>query len=174
MPTLPFRRLITGLRARYHLWSGRRAYRSGNLRTAGRHLDEALSCGYESFGTFLLLGKIAFRERDHGRAAECFQRARLADPSRFALEGFPDDFIASLRELPPGRLPRLRFRVIIEAPPMRSAPGPTTPAPRPRPAPLGDFASQAEWARHRDRPTIQPGEGADVDWDSAAGDLFED
>lgn len=173
MSSLSVRRLVSGLRARYHVWSGQRAYRIGKLDEAGRHLDEAVSQGHESFAAFLLLGKIAFRARDHGRAAECFSRARIADPGRYALEGYPDDFISALRELPPGRAPRLRFRIIIEATGLRSAPGPTTRAPRRRRSPLGDFTSYNEAARHRDQPTFQPGEGADVDWDDAARHLFE-
>ena len=172
MTSLSIRRLVSGLRARYHVWSGRRAYRVGKLDEAGRHLDEAVSQGHESFAAFLLLGKIAFRERDHGRAAECFSRARLADPARYALEGYPDDFIAGLRDLPPGKAPRLRFRIIIEATSL-SAAAKTAPQTSQRSPAMGDFSSQSELARHRDKPTIQPGEGADVDWDAAAEQLFE-
>lgn len=173
MSSLSIRRLVSGLRARYHVWSGQRAYRIGKLDEAGRHLDEAVSRGHESFAAFLLLGKIAFRERDHGRAAECFSRARLADPSRYALEGYPDDFIAALRELPPGKAPRLRFRIIIEAASLQSTGSAATRAPRRRRSTMGDFSSRDEWARHRDQPTIRPGEGANVDWDDAAKHLFE-
>jgi len=172
MTSLSIRRLVSGLRARYHVWSGRRAYRVGKLDEAGRHLDEAVSQGHESFAAFLLLGKIAFRERDHGRAAECFSRARLADPARYALEGYPDDFIAGLRDLPPGKAPKLRFRIVIEAASLSSAVKTAPQAAERRPT-MGDFSSQSELARHRGRPTIQPGEGADVDWDAAADQLFE-
>lgn len=172
MTSLSIRRLVSGLRARYHVWSGRRAYRVGKLDEAGRHLDEAVSQGHESFAAFLLLGKIAFRERDHGRAAECFTRARLADPARYALEGYPDDFIAGLRDLPAGKAPRLRFRIVIEATSLSAAAKATPQAAQRRPA-MGDFSSQSELARHRGRPAIQPGEGADVDWDAAADQLFE-
>ncbi|MFT7461781.1 MAG: hypothetical protein ACI9EF_000115 [Pseudohongiellaceae bacterium] len=174
MSSLSIRRLVSGLRARYHVWSGRRAYRIGKLDEAGRHLDEAVSQGHESFAAFLLLGKIAFRERDHGRAAECFSRARLADPARYALEGYPEDFISGLRELPAGKAPRLRFRIVIEATSLRtSAAEPASRAPKHPRSVMGDFSSKSELARHRDQPTIQPGEGADVDWDAAADQLFE-
>ncbi len=172
MTSLSIRRLVSGLRARYHVWSGRRAYRVGKLDEAGRHLDEAVSQGHESFAAFLLLGKIAFRERDHGRAAECFTRARLADPARYALEGYPDDFIAGLRDLPAGKAPRLRFRIVIEATSLSAAAKATPQRAQRRPT-MGDFSSQAELARHSGRPAIQPGEGADVDWDAAADQLFE-
>lgn len=173
MSSLSIRRLVSGLRSRYHVWSGRRAYRVGKLDEAGRHLDEAVSQGHESFAAFLLLGKIAFRERDHGRAAECFSRARQADPARYALEGYPDDFIAGLRELPAGKAPRLRFRIVIEATSLRAASEPRARTQKPHRPAMGDFSSKSELARHRDRPAIQPGEGSDVDWDAAAEQLFE-
>lgn len=176
------RRLITGLRGRYHLWSGLRAYRRGRVRAAGRHLDEALSCGHESFTAFLLLGKIAWRQRDLGRAAECFHRARDTDPARFQLEGFPEDFLTTLRSQP-HRLPPLRVRISIE-----TAPGPAarkaeriTSSPAGQGAPRdgataqpSPFSSAEEAARLRDRPTLQPGEGRGVDWDAEARKLFGD
>lgn len=173
MAAASVRRLLTGLRARYHLWSGLRAYRHGRVRAAGRHLDEALNHGHESFTAFLLLGKIAWRQRDIGRAAECFHRARDADPARFQLEGFPDDFLSTLRSQP-HQLPPLRVRITIEtggaAKPARrsqrvgaqtdSAPGP--------------YASAEEEARLRDQPTLEPGQGGEVDWDAEAEKLFGD
>ncbi|RKY18031.1 MAG: hypothetical protein DRQ55_14385 [Planctomycetota bacterium] len=173
MATASLNRLITGLRARYHMWSGLRAYRHGRVRTASRHLDEALSHGHESFTAFLLAGKIAWRERDLGRAAECFHRAREADPARFQLEGFPDDFLATLRNQP-NQLPPLRVRIQIET----GVPRPARRSQRvaaPRAAgPEASYASPEEEARLRDRPAIQPGEGGEVDWDAEARGLFDD
>lgn len=174
MTSIALRRFLSGLRARYHFWSGRRAYRAGRIRTAGRHLDEALSRGHASFDAFLLLGKIAYRERDLRRAAELFHQARCADPGRYALEGFPEDFIASLRRQPE-HLPRLQYRIVIE--PRRES---ATPAREPsaalrtsKPQSAGDFTSREEAERLRHLPVIRPGEGADIDWDSEARKIFE-
>lgn len=175
MPTLALRRFADGLRARYHVWLGRRAYRSGRIRTAGRHLHEALACGHQSFSAWLLMGKVAYRERDLPRAAECFHRARSADPVRFSLEGYPDDFIASLRAHPEAP-PHHDFRVLIEVRTRKPKPVRTrvSNASRRPPGNLGDFSSPAEWAAAQDRPAIRPGEGADIDWDGEARHLFGD
>lgn len=176
MTSFALRKFMSGLRARYHFWSGRRAYRAGRIRTAGRHLDEALSRGHASFDAYLLLGKIAYRERDLRRAAELFHQARCSDPGRYALEGFPDDFIASLRQKPEAT-PRLHYRIVIE--PRREN---LTPAARreqlaalqtSKPAALGDFTSREEAERLRHLPAIRPGEGSDVDWDDIAKRLFD-
>ncbi len=174
MPVFPLRRLLLTLRARYHLWSGRRAYRSGHIRTAGRHVREALSSGHESFDAYLLLGKVCFRENDLQRAATWFARARSTDPARYLLEGFPDDFIDSLRARQGGGPRRTEYRVIIES---NQKPRPGSRAAEPagrhaRQRPRGDFASRDEWLRHRDQPRLQPGAGADVDWDDEARKLF--
>ena len=175
MAALSLRRLMIGVRARYHLWSGLRAYRSGQIRSAGRHLDEALSCGHESFTAFLLLGKIAYRQRDVGRAVECFHRAREADPERFTVQGFPDDFLTTLSHQPQ-KLPRLRVRISIET--SRDRPGDrsaeTVPAQPPANAVLGDFSSHDELTRHKRQPAFRPGDGANVDWDAEADKLFDD
>lgn len=180
MSAFPLRRLLLNLRARYHVWSGRRAYRLGRIRVAGRHFREALASGVESFEAYLLLGKIYFRENDLARAATCFTMARNSDPARFTTEGFPEDFIESLRERTDAAAAAKRnaatgrpeYRITIET----AARGPQR---KPEPAPssmprgkLGDFASRDEWLRHRDRPAIQPGEGGDTDWDSEAKRLF--
>src|SRR5262245_50562946 len=179
MSSYPLRRLFLSLRARYHVWSGRRAYRLGRIRVAGRHFREALASGVESFEAYLLLGKIYFRENDLARAATCFTMARNSDPARFTSEGFPEDFIESLRERTDAaaaarrsgaETARPEYRITIET----AARGPqrkpeATPTPR---AKLGDFASRDEWLRHRDRPTIRPGEGGDIDWDAEAKRLF--
>lgn len=140
---------------------------------AGKHLDEALSCGHESFTAFLLLGKIAWRQRDARRAAECFHRARVADPDRFQLEGFPDDFLTALRNQP-SKLPPLRVRISIETGAPRSvrreqrvsASGSTSP-------PAG-FVDAEEAARRRHQPSFEPGQGQAVDWDAEARKLFGD
>ena len=113
MSTFAIHRLWSGLTARYHVWHGRRAYRAGRLRAAGRHLDTALARGCSSFGAYLLLGKVAYRERDMQRAMDCFRMARRTDPARFALEGFPKGFIESLATQPAGRV-KQRYRIIIE------------------------------------------------------------
>ncbi|HZL99201.1 MAG TPA: tetratricopeptide repeat protein [Planctomycetota bacterium] len=178
MSSSPLRRLFLSLRARYHVWSGRRAYRLGRIRVAGRHFREALASGVESFEAYLLLGKIYFRENDLARAATCFTMARNSDPARFTSEGFPEDFIESLRERNDaaaaarrkGAGGRPEYRITIE---VTSRDRPRRPEPAPR-AKLGDFASRDEWLRHRDRPAIRPGEGGDVDWDSEARNLFGD
>lgn len=172
MTALAIRRAFLTLRARYHLWSGRRAYRLGRLRTAGRHFREALGCGLESYEAYLLLGKICYRENDLARAATLFARARQVDPTRYLLEGFPDDFVETLRERQAGLAPpRPEYRVVIESTRRTrpAAPAPRAPA---RSATPGDFASRDEWLRHRDRPALRPGEGVDVDWDEEARKLF--
>ncbi|MCB9899090.1 MAG: hypothetical protein H6825_13875 [Planctomycetes bacterium] len=178
MTSFALRKFMSGLRARYHFWSGRRAYRAGRIRTAGRHLDEALSRGHASFDAYLLLGKIAYRERDMRRAAELFHQARCADPGRYALEGFPDDFIASLRARPEAA-PRLHYRIVIEPRGQAQAPA----GARERSAALrtsrpagaqGDFTTREEAERLRHLPAIRPGEGSEVDWDDVAKKLFDD
>jgi hypothetical protein len=170
MSAFPLRRLFLNLRAHYHLWSGRRAYRLGRMRTAGRHFHEALQYGCESFEAYLLLGKISYRDNDMQRAALFFSRARSADPGRFLLEGFPEDFIESLlRERPRSVAARPQYRIIIES----SQPRPKASQPAPaHTGRLGDFASRDEWLRHRDRPALRPGEGTDIDWDDEARRLF--
>jgi tetratricopeptide (TPR) repeat protein len=176
MSAFPLRRAILNLRARYHLWSGRRAYRLGRLRAAGRHFREALTCGLESFEAYLLLGKICYRENDLARAATFFARARNADPTRYLLEGFPDDFIETLRERQHAAITdRPEYRVVIESarkPGKPAAPTVRVPRGAGRERPPGDFASRDEWLRHRDKPALRPGEGHDVDWDEAARKLF--
>ena len=177
MSSFPLRRLLLNLRARYHVWSGRRAYRLGRIRVAGRHFREALASGVESFEAYLLLGKIYFRENDLARAATCFTMARNSDPARFTTEGFPEDFIESLKERTDaaaiarrsGASVRPEYRIVIES----SSRRPPRKAPLPR-GKLGDFASRDEWLRHRDRPAIKPGEGGDTDWDAEAERLFGD
>jgi hypothetical protein len=113
MTTLAIRRLFSGLRARYHVWNGRRAYRAGRLRAAGRHLDLALASGHSSFGAYLLLGKVAYRIRDMRRAMDCFRLARRTDPTRYALEGFPSGFIESLGRKSSTPAPQ-KYRIVIE------------------------------------------------------------
>jgi tetratricopeptide (TPR) repeat protein len=170
MSAFPLRRVLLNLRARYHLWSGRRAYRLGRIRTAGRHFREAINSGHESFEAYLLLGKIYFRENDMVRAATFFARARSADPARFLLEGFPDDFIESLRERQQG-FERPEYRILIESTRRARKPRVVEKAPSGRRG-YGDFASRDEWLRHRDRPKLHAGEGTDVDWDEEARRLF--
>ena len=168
MSSFPLRRMLTGLKARYHLWSGRRAYRMGAYSDAGAHFHKAIEDGYESFEAHLSLGKIYLRKQDFRRAAMFFHRSRTIDPGRFLLEGFPDDFIESLQaELPPTR--RHEYRIVISS---AGEPG-GRPARRPPTLqPLGDFRSRDELLEHRDRPALRPGEWADVDWDAEARRLF--
>ena len=178
MSSYPLRRLFLNLRARYHVWSGRRAYRLGRIRVADRHFREALASGVESFEAYLLLGKIYFRENDLARAATCFTMARNSDPARFTSEGFPEDFIESLRERTDAAAASRRadgsgrpeYRITIETASRGPQKRPDA-APPPR-GKLGDFASRDEWLRHRDRPAIRPGEGGDIDWDAEAKRLF--
>ncbi len=176
MTAFPLRRSLLNLRARYHVWSGRRAYRLGRMRTAGKHFQEALQYGYETYEACLLLGKISYRENEMQRAALFFTRARSADPARFLIEGFPDDFIETLlSDRKRATTARPEYRIIIESTrPRKAAKGPnkgplTPPA---RPARLGDFASRDEMLRHRERPALRPGEGTDIDWDDEARKLF--
>ena len=116
MSAFPLRRAFLTLLGRYHMLSGRRAYRLGRLRLAGRHFREALTCGLESFEAYLLLGKIYYRENDLARAATFFARARNTDPTRYLLEGFPDDFIETLRERQHAAIAdRPEYRVVIES-----------------------------------------------------------
>src|SRR5262245_16988339 len=176
MSAFPLRRAFLTLLGRYHMLSGRRAYRLGRLRLAGRHFREALTCGLESFEAYLLLGKIYYRDNDFARAATFFARARNTDPTRYLLEGFPDDFIETLRERQhSASTDRPEYRVVIE-----SARRPARPSTPPMPAaraagrerPRGDFASRDEWLRHRDKPALRPGDGHDIDWDAEARKLF--
>jgi len=166
MTPLHLRRLFLGLRARFHLWSGRRAYRAGRLSMAHRHLGTAVACGHGGFATFLLLGKIAYRERDLHRAADFFERAHVADPGRFALEGFPRDFIDNLRQQPE-LTTHTPYRVVIEAEARARS---TVGAVR---GPSSAQRSSAEQARLDGRPPIQPGEGGEIDWDAEARKLFD-
>jgi hypothetical protein len=144
MSTFAIHRLWCGLTARYHVWHGRRAYRAGRLRAAGRHLDRALSRGYSSFGAYLLSGKVAYRERDMQRAMDCFRMARRSDPARYALEGFPKGFIESLATHPSGKL-KQRYRIIIE-------PGLSSPA-----TPSAGYRNGPEPLRPRPRPEMRGG-----------------
>jgi tetratricopeptide (TPR) repeat protein len=172
MSAFPLRRSLLNLRARYHLWSGRRAYRLGRMRTAGKHFQEAIHYGYESYEAYLLLGKISYRENDMQRAALFFARARSAEPARFLVEGFPDDFIETLRsDRRRTGAARPEYRIVIESSrPRKPARGPGKATAGP--VRLGDFASRDEMLRHRERPTLRPGEGTDVDWDGEARKLF--
>ena len=152
------------LRSRYHLWSGHRAYKSGRMRLAGQHFREAVKAGSESFEAWLILGKIYYRQNDLARAADAFDRAAKADPIRFELEGYPDNFVPRLAARS-RTAPRPEYRVVIEsadAPETRTVGKPS----------YGDFRTRNEWLAHRDRPNIRPGEGQDIDWDQAAKDLF--
>jgi tetratricopeptide (TPR) repeat protein len=172
MSAFPLRRTLLNLRAHYHLWNGRRAYRLGRMRTAGKHFHEAIHYGYESYEAYLLLGKISYRENDMQRAALFFSRARSADPARFLIEGFPDDFIETLAsDRRRGGAARPEYRIIIESSRPRKVGKSPEKAPA-RTARLGDFASRDEMLRHRERPALKPGEGSDVDWDDEARKLF--
>jgi tetratricopeptide (TPR) repeat protein len=178
MTTSSIRRTVLNLLARYHLWSGRRAYRLGRMRTAGRHFRDAIHCGHESFEAYLLLGKIYYREDDMSRAATYFARARASDPARYLIEGFPDDFITSLREGQNGSS-RPEYRIVIQStrtgasePVIGGDPADRVERPVTSSASYGDFASRDEWLRHRDSPPLSPGEGVDVDWDAEARELF--
>ena len=190
MPSLALRRIVHGLKARYHLWNGRRAYRAGRLRAAGRHLSEALSRGHSSFSAYLLMGKVAYREQDMEAAAECFRMARRADPARYAMEGFPKGFLESLLEKPQEAV-RQRYRVVIEPTqleggnpsrarkPLRptrsqvaSGPAQAGGADEARDGNKGDFMSRDEEERLRSRPLLRPGEWADIDWDVEARKFF--
>ncbi len=188
MTTLAMRRLFSGLRARYHAWNGRRAYRAGRLRTAGRHLDLAISHGHQSFGAYLLLGKVAYRERDMQRAMDCFRLARRTDPTRYALEGFPAGFIESLGRHP-AHAARQKYRIVIEPTGAEETRGardrrPLQDALKAREPgraesgrasePLGDFKSRDEQEKARGLPRLRPGEWADIDWDLEARKLFGD
>ena len=165
MPSFPLRRMLTGLKARYHLWSGRRAYRMGAFSDAGAHFHKAIEDGLQSFEAHLSLGKIYLRKQDLRRAAMFFHRARGIDPGRFLLEGFPDDFIESLQSaVPPTR--RHEYRIVI------SSAGENPPRPARTLQPLGDFRNRDELLEHRDRPALRPGEWEDVDWDAEARRLF--
>ena len=149
---LSLRRMFLSARARYHLWSGHRAYRSGRMRRAGQHFREALAAGAESFEAWLLLGKIYYRQNDMSRAADAFGRARTADPSRFHLEGYPEDFVDQLAAR--GRTSaRPEYRIVIQT---------------------GAAAAETPARKPSDRPTIQPDEAVGVDWDAAARELFGD
>ncbi len=176
MSTLPIRRVFLSLRARYHLWSGRRAYSAGRMKSAGRHFQEAIAFGHESFDAYLLLGKIHYRQTNYPRAAIFFERAQSADPARYLLEGFPDDFIASLRDRHQAN-GRPEYRIVIEAVGHgrkgRRKRSPST-ANTAGSSALGDFEDQDEYLRHRGAPPIRPGDGGDIDWDAEARKIFED
>lgn len=170
MTIVPLRRLLFGIRSRYHLWNGRRAYRLGRIHAAGRHFQEAIAHGHESFEAYLLLGKILYRESNFQRAAIFFERAQSADQARFMMEGFPDDFIASLKERQQ-EAGRPQYRIAVESlhtPRRRRRPS------RRRAMAPGDFQTHDEYLRHRDRPPIQPDEASGIDWDEAADALFDD
>ncbi len=168
--SLPIRRLLISLKARYHLWCGKRAYRSGDIADAGVHGRKVIQGNFESYDAYLLLGKIHYRLEDYRVAAEYFRRAQHVDQGRFLLEGFPDDFIASLHaERPAGGRPE--YNIVIRSTAMRE-PKARARA-QPVEAPLGDFSSRDEWLEHRDRPTLRAGEWADVDWDAEARKFFE-
>ncbi len=189
MSALAIRRLFSGLRARYHVWNGRRAYRAGRLRVAGVHLDQALANGHSSFSAHLLLGKVAYRERDMQRAMDNFRLARRADAVRYELEGFPQGFIESLAKHPTTP-PRLQYRIIIEPSQPRQRSGSQRPlqaqdavnadnlrsegagSDDPTQGSLGDFSSRAEKDQARSRPMFRAGEWADIDWDVEARKLF--
>lgn len=170
MTIVPLRRLLFGIRSRYHLWNGRRAYRLGRIQAAGRHFQEAIAHGHESFEAYLLLGKILYRESNYQRAAIFFERAQASDQARFMMEGFPDDFIASLKERQQ-EAGRPQYRIAVESLQSSSRRRARRTA---QPAAHGDFASRDEYLRHRDRPPIRPGEASDIDWDEAASTLFDD
>lgn len=132
---------------------------------AHRHLGSAIACGHGGFATFLLLGKIAYRERDLHRAADFFHRAFSADPGRFAMEGFPNDFIENLRQQPE-LTTNTAYRVIIEAEARsRHAVGAVRAGSPQR--------SSSEQERLEGRPPILPGEGVEIDWDAEARKLFD-
>ena len=169
MSAFPMRRAFVGLKARYHLWSGRRAYRVGAFGDAWAHFHKVIEHGYESFEANLALGKIYLRRRDFRLASRFFRRARAIDSRRYLLEGFPDDFIQTLQsEMPPGRRPEYRITISTSGPPPRE------PSRQPETVNLGDFANHDEAAQHRERPPLEPGEWVDVDWDAEARKLFED
>ncbi len=172
MTTVPLRRLLFGLRSRYHLWNGRRAYRLGRIQAAGRHFQEAIANGHESFEAYLLLGKILYRESNYQRAAIFFERAQSSDQARFMMEGFPDDFISSLKEREQ-EAGRPQYRIAVES--LHSAHrNNSRKVRRKRAMAHGDFANHDEYLRHRNRPPIQAAEAADIDWDDAASTLFDD
>ena len=176
MSTLPIRRVLLGFRARYHLWSGRRAYSSGRMKSASRHFLEAIAFGHESFEAYLLLGKIHYRQSNFPRAAIFFERAQTTDPARYLLEGFPDDFITSLRDRHQTS-GRPEYRIVIEAVGHgRAGRRKRTPSPASTAGSgaLGDFENQDEYLRHRDAPPLRPGDGGDVDWDAEARKFLED
>jgi hypothetical protein len=192
MASPALRRLFGGFRAQYHFWIGRRAYRAGRLHTAGRHLDKALARGNSSFSAYLLMAKVAYRGQDMPRALDCFRQARLVDPARYALEGFPKGFLESLgRQSQSQEAAQHRFRIVIEPARPSSRRQPARPtqgagrltaqpertqdsAAQPEKQTLGDFSSREERDRARGRPLLRPGEWADIDWDVEARKLFGD
>lgn len=135
---------------------------------AHRHLGSVVACGHGGFATFLLLGKIAYRERDLHRAADFFHRAFSADPSRFAMEGFPSNFIENLRKQPE-LTTHTSYRVIIEAAGAEARSRHAVGAVRA----AGTQRSNAEQERLEGRPPILPGEGVEIDWDAEARKLFD-
>lgn len=163
---MPLRQVLLSLRARFHLWTGRRAYRAGHFGRAHRHLGTAVACGRGDFATYLLLGKIAYRERDLRRAADFFQKALCSDPARYALEGFPEDFITKLRQQPELSA-RTTYRVLIEA---ETQPRRTKVAAVQAGTPQRSLSEQR---RLSTQPKLEPGAGAEIDWDAEAGKLFE-
>ena len=172
MTTVPLRRFLFGLRSRYHLWNGRRAYRLGRIQAAGRHFQEAIANGHESFEAFLLLGKILYRESNFQRAAIFFERAQTTDQARFMMEGFPDDFISSLKEREQ-EAGRPQYRITVESLHANKRKAGKR-VRRKRAIAHGDFENLDEYLRHRDRPPIQADEAANIDWDDAADTLFDD
>ncbi len=169
MFTPSLRRFFLSVRARYHFWGGQRAYRLGRLKKAARHFQEAISYGYESFEAYLLLGKILYREGNYPRAAIFFERAQLTEPGRYLLEGYPDDFVTTLRARKE-RAGRPVYRIVVETEEGGTQTRHTSPAPKV--AAFGDFVDQEEHDQHLLRPPIRPGEGVDVDWDEEARKFF--
>ncbi len=185
MPSFPLRQIFTGLKARYHLWNGRRAYRMGAYADAGAHYLKAIAEGFESFEATLALGKIYLRQQDFHRAGAFFHRARMIDPSAFLLEGFPEDFVESLRSEAPRAL-RPHYSIVITSH-TESAPG-TGPASaksahedRDRSHANAERGTRShgdqgsgETAEPSTRPALGPEDGRGVDWDAEARKLFDD
>lgn len=167
MPGIPLRRFVVGLKARYHLWSGRRAYRVGAFSDAWAHYHKVIEHGVESFEANLSLGKIYLHRRDFRQAGKFLRRAQGIDPRRYLLQGFPEDFLKRIQDeaSPVGRL-EYRISITLSGGQQQRTPEPV--------APLGDFSSKDEMLRHRGQPPLDPGEWNEVDWDTEARKLFED